>query len=600
MSAAIFNDTVATFGDVGFTFNGATQQSGYGLFGFNPDGGTFELMAMQSGILSGWPSSGSFIARKSGFTDGLPTTMIKAGQQQQLDVLLISNGTDNVQVMYQDHTFHDLLSNVNYSCPRTIALTYYGDRVWALKDNFMAFSDAFPQTYYPTSAQIVGDQTTYAFTTGDAVKVTIDQVTTDNISLAGCASISDVANAINVACGGIYASVGVFPNPIGVLVITSTIVGTASLVTITDSTSMTTNVPPLTCIHKLFFTAITNTNGFAPFDLVVNVFRVPVGTAQALIATRDQGIVAMGADQIWQLLPSQIPDPTTDQPQKVLEIGCVCGATAVQVADDIIFLASDGIRGLFRTQLDKLQTGQSFPLSYSIADQINSINWAAIKNACAVFYSNKYIISVPINGSSFNNACFVYYPALSTAFYASTNTSNISAQKSWVVYEGWNIARFATMNIGGQQFLFGIDSVTGQVYQLFKGNTDNGNTIVYDEISKAEDFKAPMQRKYGGEYKVRAAGGNGTLIVSANADNLGWVQMGSFSLNLTGVTFPVTFPVNFPLSTEANGIFHLDDAGIQRFKRCQFEIFSDTNAADITIIETVATCFQEPYLSEDM
>ena len=154
------------------------------------------------------------------------------------------------------------------------------------------------------------------------------------------------------------------------------------------------------------------------------------------------------------------------------------------------------------------------------------------------------------------------------------------------------------MNIGGQQNLYGIDSITGQVYQLFKGTTDNGNTIVYNEQSKAEDFKAPMQYKYGGEFKIRALGGNGTLVLSANADGNGWTQLGSLSLTATGITFPTTFPVNFPSSVEVMGTFHLDDAGIIKFKRCQFETYSNTNAADITIIESVATCFQEPYISE--
>jgi hypothetical protein len=573
------------------------MSSGYGLFGFNPDGGTFELMAMQQGVLSGWPSSGSFIPRQGGFTDGIPVTMIKAGQQAQLDVLIINNGIDNPKVMYQDHTFHDLLANQYYSMPKTIATCYYGDRVWTLLKNQLAFSDAFPPTYYPTAAQAVGNQTTYTYTTGDTIKVTIDAVITDNISLSSCSTIAQVASTINSACGGTYATVGVFPNPVGVLVITSGTVGLASIVTIADGTSMASLTPPGHIVQNLFATNPFTTSGYGPFDLVANYFRVPVGNAQALIATRDQGIVAIGQDQIWQLLPSQTP-AATDQPMKVLDIGCVAGATAVQVADDIIFLAADGVRGLFRTQLDKLQTGQSFPLSYPIPDQIDAINWSEINKACAIFYANKYIISLPINGSSYNNVCLVYYPSLSTAFYASTNTQNIAATKSWVIYEGWNIARFAVMNISGQQNLYGIDAVTGKTYQLFKGTTDNGNTIVYDEQSKADDFKTPLQYKYGGEHKVRAQGSNGVLVVSANPDSAGWIQLGSMSLTATGVTFPTTFPVNFSTSTEIISSFHLDGSGIIKFKKCQFRTYSNTNAADITIIETLATAFQEPYLSE--
>jgi hypothetical protein len=556
--------------------------SGYGLFGFNPDGGIFNLMAMQGGALSGWPSTGSFVSRISGFTDGLPCNMIKAGQQAQLDVLIVGNGTDNSFVMYQDYSYHDLLDTV-YSMPKTKAFTYYGNRVWALKNNLVAFSDAFPATYYPTPAKLIGDQTTYTYTTADKIKVTIDGTIYDDISLAACSSISDVVTAINTAVGSTVASIGAYPDPVGVLVISGILVGTASTAIIADGTSMTSAVPVKTCIAKLFFTATKSVYGYAPFDRVTNAFRVPVGEAQAILGTRDQGLILLGSDQIWQLAPSQIPSPSTDIPQRVLEMGCVAGLTAVQGADDIYFLAPDGVRGLFRTQLDKLQAGQSFPLSYVLQDEFNAINWSQISKACAIYFDNKYIISLPINGMSYNNICWVYYPAL----------------KAWAIYEGWEIASFAVMNIAGKPTLLGIDSVTGQVYKLFVGTSDNGSAIVYDSKSKAEDFKAPLQYKYGGEVKIRAKGGSGIVVVSVNPDNAGWTQLGSFSLAITGITFPVTFPVIFAAMAEAQGIFHLDSSGIMKFKRLQHREVCSTLDADLTILETLCTAFTEPYLSEE-
>lgn len=456
--------------------------AGYGLFGFNPDGGTFNLMSMQQGVLSRWPLTGSFVNVYGGFTNSLQTTMIKVGQSGQNDVLYISNGTDNPKIMYQDYTVHDLGSG-STSPDKTVACCYYMNRVWTLLKNISKFSDAFSSDYS---------------------------------------------------------------------------------------------------------TAFSSTNAF----------RVPVGTARALIPTRDQGIVFFGSDQIWQLQPSVVPDPTTDFPQKVLDIGCSSGNTAVQVADDIIFLAPDGIRGLFRTQLDKLQTGQSYPLSWVLQDRFDSINWNKIDKACAVFYQNKYIIALPTGTSNYNNEVWVYYPALSTAFYASTNTSQMATERSWVVYKGWNIARFAELNVNGLQTLFGIDAVTGQMYQLFDGTDDNGTPIEFDYQSKAEDFKAPMQYKFGGEFKVKVKGGVGTLTVNANADGLGWVKLGDINTVLSGVTFPTQFPINFENNSETNGVFHLDDSGIIKFKRCKFELYCNSDNADITVLETLATAFQEPYLGE--
>lgn len=446
----------------------ASAGTGLGLFGFDPDSGTFEILAVQLTNLSGWALSGSFSNYKTNFTTGLPTTIIKAGMSGQNDIALISNGTDNVFSMYQNHTMTDL-GNTNTSPPKTLAMAYYNNRVWALKSNLAYFSDAFPADYA------------------------------------------------------------------------------------------------------------------VAFDRTTDAFRVSTGTERAILVTRDQGLIFLGADQIWQLSPSLVPSPTTDFPQKVLDIGCVSGATAVQVADDIFFLAPDGVRGLFRTALDKLQTGQSFPLSFPLQDEFDTINWNHIDLSCAVYFENKYILSLTVNGSAYNNSVWVYYPAY----------------KSWVTYDGWNIARFAKIRKSGKEVLYGIDSVSGRVYQLFSGLSDNGSAIVFDEQSKAEDFGQPLIYKYGCEFKVKVQGGSGTLIIYAAPDGRNWIQLGTLDTGITTVTFPVSFPVVFGNGTETNGIFHLDDAGIIKFKRCKFRIYCADVSAIITILESSVMAFPEAYLSED-
>ena len=446
----------------------ASAGTGVCLFGFDPDGGQFELLAVQKTNLSGWQLAGTFSNYDTGFTTDLPTTIVKVGMSGQNDIVLVSNGTDNVHSMYQNHTVTDL-GNTNTSPPKTRAFAYHNNRVWALKSNLAYFSDAFPANY---------------------------------------------ASA---------------------------------------------------------------------FDRTTDAFRVSTGTERAILTTRDQGLIFLGADQIWQLSPSLVPDPATDFPQKVLDIGCVSGDTAVQVADDIYFLAPDGVRGLFRTALDKLQTGQSFPLSFPLKDEFETINWNHIDLSCAVYFENKYILSLPVSGSAYNNSIWVYYPAY----------------KAWVTYTGWNIARFAKIRVAGKELLYGIDSVTGSVYQLFSGLNDDGVAIVYDEHSKAEDFGQPLIYKYGCEFKVKVQGGSGTLIIYAAPDGRNWIQLGTLDTGLTTVTFPVSFPVVFGNGTETNGIFHLDDAGIIKFKRCKFRIYCTDIDAIITILESSVMAFPEAYLSED-
>ena len=112
-----------------------------------------------------------------------------------------------------------------------------------------------------------------------------------------------------------------------------------------------------------------STDYTAAFNQATEVFHIPVGATDnmhgAIIPIRDQGLVFLGTESIYALNPSMTP-AATDKPAKLLDIGCVAEKSAIQVGDDILFLAKDGIRGLFRTIQDKVQLGQSFPLSFPL------------------------------------------------------------------------------------------------------------------------------------------------------------------------------------------------------------------------------------------
>lgn len=89
-------------------------------------------------------------------------------------------------------------------------------------------------------------------------------------------------------------------------------------------------------------------------------------------------------------------------------VGCVAKKSAVQVGADILFLSDDGIRSLSRTFASDQNEQLSVPLSYPVQDYIQRINWSAASNACAIFWRNLYIISLPLDTSSTNNFILVY------------------------------------------------------------------------------------------------------------------------------------------------------------------------------------------------
>ena len=89
--------------------------------------------------------------------------------------------------------------------------------------------------------------------------------------------------------------------------------------------------------------------------------------------------------------------------------GAVSHRAVAQVGEDLIFLASDGVRSLKRTMAEEMVAEQSGVISYPIQNLIDSINWsAAAQKAAATFWNGLLLISVPILSSTENNCVLVY------------------------------------------------------------------------------------------------------------------------------------------------------------------------------------------------
>lgn len=335
----------------------------------------------------------------------------------------------------------------------------------------------------------------------------------------------------------------------------------------------------------LYFSDAAPSDYSTAFDTVTNVYRIPVGEERALVGTRDYGLIIAGKEQIWGLNPSTVP-AATDKPEKLLDIGCAAGNTFKQVGDDYLFFAFDGVRGLKRTLQDNLQLGQSYPLSYNLKDEFETINWTYISKACAIYFDNKYFLALPTAGSTYNNSVWVYYPAT----------------QAWMVIDGWNVGAWATYKVNGEERLYyGEASADGKIYRAWYGASDNGTAIEYTEIGRSEDLGYPTVRKVGGELKVVAKPtGNYNLQVYGSFDNGSFNLLGYLNLSSNLITFPVSFPVTFYPDTIVYKKFHLDSYGPwYQFKYKLYHNSVTTNADDITIYETMVASHPEEYLAEE-
>lgn len=149
------------------------------------------------------------------------------------------------------------------------------------------------------------------------------------------------------------------------------------------------------------------------FDVATgNVTLDPKATDEitSIILWQEQRLVILRNGETW------ICDtgPGLDVPDWSLRrvsatVGCRCHGTTVQCEADVMFLSETG-RGVYRMSQAPAseQEGVWQPVSADVQDYIERINWNACDSARATYWNDLYMLSVPLDGSTFNNFILVY------------------------------------------------------------------------------------------------------------------------------------------------------------------------------------------------
>ena len=159
-----------------------------------------------------------------------------------------------------------------------------------------------------------------------------------------------------------------------------------------------------------------------PFTLggsLIQPFRVGDGTGDPIVAMVPWrglfSLVCEKAGSIWIVDTSAATASTTAATltsafgvQQVGWVGCAAPRTFVRASNDILFLASDGVRSLAKT-IEDGEGELSEPLSKPIDDLIRRINTEYISTACAVFHEGKYLCAVPLDNSTVPNCILVFH-----------------------------------------------------------------------------------------------------------------------------------------------------------------------------------------------
>ena len=152
------------------------------------------------------------------------------------------------------------------------------------------------------------------------------------------------------------------------------------------------------------------------FDQIENQFRITGGTADYVVAMHgfyDDALVVLNRNSIHLVARTQGSLSDTVVKELTGEVGCLARKTVVMQANNMLFLADEGIYGLTFLNDYNLR-GTEEPLSKNIQPYIDRINKNLADKSVAVYFNNRYYIAVPLdsvaggNDARGNNAVLIY------------------------------------------------------------------------------------------------------------------------------------------------------------------------------------------------
>lgn len=183
-----------------------------------------------------------------------------------------------------------------------------------------------------------------------------------------------------------------------------------------------------------------------------------------LVPWMDQNLAVFKQNSVYVVNMDPRQNPTPEDPTALVSsfavklitkyVGCAAPRTAVQVGGeggDIFFMASDRqVRSLRRTIAAESQQELGQALSLPIKDLLDRMNTAYMHHSVAVYWNDRYLLSVPLDSAQYPTATFPFYTAAG-------NWSGI--------WSGWHPTSFSGREVseGVQVLLFGQSD--GTVFQ---------------------------------------------------------------------------------------------------------------------------------------
>jgi hypothetical protein len=266
--------------------------------------------------------------------------------------------------------------------------------------------------------------------------------------------------------------------------------------------------------------AISNLLAFGngQWNLITRSFRVGSGDGDPIVALHSlQGftLAVFKANSIWLCQTDPTAEPPNFQASTLVEslgfgVGCVGKRAVASVANDVFFMAQDGVRSLQRMQAAAGQWQLSAPISQPVQQYINRINPAYKQNIQAVSYKEFVMFAIPLDSSTVNNATLVFNTRLN----------------AWLgCWTGWTPAAFVKSRFNSiEQLLFG-NSTGNLFYWKDTADTNNPKTYLDNGVNipctiwtRSFQFLQAVNNKSAYNCVLRFTAGNSTATLQAFLD----------------------------------------------------------------------------------
>lgn len=259
-------------------------------------------------------------------------------------------------------------------------------------------------------------------------------------------------------------------------------------------------------------------------------------------------------------------------------IGCAAGRTIKQVGQDVYFLSIDGVRSVQRT-IQQDQQEVSVTISFPINDVIERINPNILNQSSAIFWKNRYMLSVGLDTSTTLNTTLIYH------------TINQSWSGTWT---GWNATAFTLSSFSGVLRL-NMGTSQGRVLQwrdyipvvdeVDSDYQDYGNDIASGYTSKAFTFNEIVNPKFGSHIEIEFFRSSSLVDISVIKDG---IASGDIATSVvTASSGGVTLPFFLPVTLTGSGIVRYNDdlRSFGEFREIQIMIASASQKLVIRAME---------------